>query len=146
MAKTAPQKARETKFVQCAVPLAGKWFLLRMVVAARSHGGLDLPQLAVFAHRLNAAIAVTGQAFKTRFTPYAVEGCKAMLVTAWPLRLPGGSWPLVSMRQSFTAVYLLAAATICLPESLKQEFPGCGGGAAAALKRYLRLDWLTGGQ
>ena len=64
-----------------------------MVVAARSHGGLDLPQLAVFAHRLNAAIAVTGQAFKTRFTPYAVEGCKAMLVTAWPLRLPGGSWP-----------------------------------------------------
>ena len=143
--KTAPQKARETKFVQRASPLNGKWFLLTLVVAALSQGVLDLPQLAVFAKRLNPALAVTGQAFKERFTPVAVQWLKALLVAALQLSLPVGSPPLVPMLQTFSAVYLLDSSVVPLPDNLRKDFPGCGGvGAQSALKLYLLLDWLTG--
>jgi hypothetical protein len=144
--KTAPQKALETKFVQRASPLDGKWFLLTLVVAALSQGVLDLPQLAVYAKRLNPDITVTGQAFKERFTPYAVAWFKELLVSALQLSLPPGSPSLVPMLQSFSAVYLLDSSVVPLPAGLKKDFPGCGGvGAQAALKVYLLLDWLTGG-
>lgn len=144
--KTAPQKARETKFVQRESPLDGKWFLLTLVVTALTHGAMHLPQLAVIAHRLNPALTVTGQAFKERYTPAAVEWLKACFAAVLALSLPAGSPPLVPVLQGFAAVYLLDASTIPLPESLKQDFPGCGGvGAQAALKVYLLLDYLTGG-
>jgi hypothetical protein len=143
--KTAPQKARETKFVQRASPLDGKWFLLTLVVAALTQGVLDLPQLAVYAKRLNPEISVTGQAFKERFTPCAVQWLKALLGAALQLSLPPGSPPLAPMLQSFSAVYLLDSSVVPLPEGLQKDFPGCGGvGAQAALKLYLLLDWLTG--
>ena len=104
-----------------------------------------MPQLAVFAKRLNPALAVTGQAFKERFTPVAVQWLKALLVAALQLSLPVGSPPLVPMLQTFSAVYLLDSSVVPLPDNLRKDFPGCGGvGAQSALKLYLLLDWLTG--
>jgi hypothetical protein len=143
--KTAQQKARETKFVQKESPLNGTLFLLTMVVTAFVQGRIDLPQLAVIANRINPAVEVTGQAFKERFTDFAVTWLKAMLTEALKLSAPSGPCDLVPVLQGFTAVYLLDSSVVPLPESLKSEFPGCGGvGAKAALKLYLLLDWLTG--
>jgi hypothetical protein len=46
---------------------------------------------------------------------------------------------------AFTAVYILDATSIRLPDTLADKFPGCGGaGPRAMLKCYLLLQWLTG--
>lgn len=103
-----------------------------------------LDQLARTAHRLNAGIRITGQAFKERFNPLAVEFLKAMFAEALKMTLPEQAqiFPLLS---AFSEVNLLDSTTVTLPETLKTEFPGCGGaGAKAAAKLYLVLNYLTG--
>lgn len=143
--KTAPQKACETGFVKHQSPLNGRLFLLTLVVTALMQGQLDLPQLAVIAHRIEAAVSVTGQAFKARYTKVAVTWLQAMLVEALRLSVPPAAADLVPLLQAFSAVKLLDSSVVPLPAPLKKEFPGCGGvGAGAALKLYLVLDWLTG--
>lgn len=143
--KTAQQKARDTKFVQKQSPLNGTLFLLTMAVAALLQGRIDLPLLAVIANRINPEVTVTGQAFKERFTDLAVTWFQAMLAEALKLSVPAGSCDFVPLLNGFAAVYLLDSSVVPLPESLKSEYPGCGGvGAKAALKLYLLLDWLSG--
>lgn len=104
-----------------------------------------LDQLAHTAHRLNAGIRITGQAFKERFNPLAVEFLKAMFAEALKMTLSEQAriLPLLCV---FSEVNLLDSTTVTLPETLKTEFPGCGGaGAKAAAKLYLVLNYLTGG-
>jgi len=143
--KTAPEKARETGFVKNHSPLNGSVFLLTMVLTVFAKGSLALQDLAVMAHRVKQTVKVTGQAFKARYTKVAVTWLQTMLAEALRLSLPTAGADVVPLLRGFTAVKLLDASTIPLPETLKKEFPGCGGvGAKAALKLYLVLDWLTG--
>lgn len=52
----------------------------------------------------------------------------------------------IPLLSAFSEVNLLDSSTVILPETLKTEFPGCGGGGAkAAAKLYLVLNYLTGG-
>lgn len=143
--KTAPEKARETGFVKNQSQLDGRLFLLTMVLTALTQAQLPLPQLAVMAHRLEDTVSVTGQAFKERYTEVAVKWLQAMLVEALRLSVPSAASDVVPLLQAFSAVKLLDASVVPLPETLKAEYPGCGGiGAQAALKIYLVLNWLTG--
>jgi hypothetical protein len=143
--KTASEKARETGFVKNSSPLQGKLFLRTMVVTALTQGTLALPDLAVNAHRLEPGVSVTGQAFKKRYTVVAVKWFQAMLVAALRMSVPTAARTVVPLLQGFRAVNLLDASVVPLPETMKKEYPGCGGvGAQAALKIYLVLDWLTG--
>lgn len=51
----------------------------------------------------------------------------------------------IPLLSAFSEVNLLDSSSVRLPESLKQDDPGCGGiGAKAAAKVYLLLDYLTG--
>ena len=143
--KTAPEKARETGFVKNQSQLDGRLFLLTMVLTALTQAQLPLSQLAVMAHRLEETVSVTGQAFKERYTEVAVKWLQAMLVEALRLSVPSAANDVVPLLQAFSAVKLLDASVVPLPETLKEEYPGCGGiGAQAALKIYLVLNWLTG--
>jgi len=142
---TANQTAREKKFVQRQSPLDGSLFLLSLVLTAFEDGTLVLDQLAVMAHQINHQVAVTGQAFKERFTPVAVSWLQALLAEALKLTAPACGTEVVPLLAAFRAVYLLDSSTITLPDRLQTAWPGCGGaGAKAALKLYLLLDWLTG--
>lgn len=143
--KKAPEKARETGFVKNQSLLDGRLFLLTMVLTALTQSTLALPQLAVMAHRLKETVKVTGQAFKERYTKVAVKWLQAMLVEALRLSVPSASGNVVPLLQGFSAVKLLDSSVVPLPESLKEEYPGCGGvGSKSALKIYLLLNWLTG--
>ena len=143
--KTAPEKARATGFVKNQSPLDGRLFLLTMVLTALTQAALPLSQLAVMAHRLEETVSVTGQAFKERYSEAAVQWLQAMLVEALRLSVPSAASDVVQLLQAFSAVKLLDASVVPLPDTLKKEYPGCGGvGASAALKIYLVLNWLTG--
>jgi IS4 transposase len=108
-------------------------------------GVIVLDHLAQTAHRLNADIRITGQAFKERFNALAVEFLKAMFAEALTMTVPGGA-QILPLLSAFSEVNLLDSTTVTLPETLKKEFPGCGGaGAQAAAKLYLVLNYLTGG-
>lgn len=140
----AQETAREKKFVQRTSPLDGRLFLLSLVLTVFQCGTMALEQLAKTAHQIDPTVAVVGQAFKERFTALAVAFLKAMLVEALKTTVPRAE-PVVPLLSLFCAVYLLDSSTITLPESLQEDYPGCGGaGAKAAAKLFLRLNWLTG--
>ena len=104
-----------------------------------------LDQLAISAHRINAQVKVTGQAFKERFNSLAVEYLKQMFAEALQMTAPAPARA-IALLAAFSEVNLLDSSTITLPETLKTEYPGCGGGGAkAAAKLYLVLNYLTGG-
>lgn len=108
-------------------------------------GVIVLDQLAISAHRINAQVKVTGQAFKERFNSLAVEYLKQMFAEALQMTAPAPARA-IALLAAFSEVNLLDSSTITLPETLKTEYPGCGGGGAkAAAKLYLVLNYLTGG-
>jgi Transposase DDE domain len=141
--ETAHKKARETKFVQQKSPLNGQVFLMSLVLTVFQFGTISLDQLAKAAHKINPKIALTGQAFKERFNAFAVEFLKAMFAEALKMTAPAGRT--VPLLEVFSAIYLLDSSVITLPDSLKDDFRGCGGaGAKAAAKVFLLLNWLNG--
>ena len=142
--KTAPEKARQTKFVQRTSPINGHLFVLTLVLNVIQFGVINLDQLAKTAHQIDPHVDVTKQAFKERFTALAVDFLKAMFVEALKTTVPGAAH-VIPLLSAFAAVYLLDSTSVPLPESLKPEFKGCGGaGAEAALKLYLLLNYLSG--
>lgn len=142
--QTAQEKARETKFVQRDSPLDGRVFLLSLVLTVFQHGTIVLDQLAKAAHKVNPSLALTGQAFKERFNLFAVEFLKAMFTDALKMTASAPD-RVVPLLEAFNAVYLLDSSNVTLPESLKNDFRGCGGvGAKAAAKVYLLLNYLSG--
>jgi len=101
----------------------------------------DLAQMAV-----QCGAEVTRQAIDQRHTPKLMKflqelfcrGCKVVV---------GSSASLTSILERFTRVDVLDSSTITLPDSMENEFPGCGGnhgGGKAAMK--LQVEWdLRGG-
>ena len=142
--KTAQEKARETKFVRRRSPIDGRLFLISMVLTVFQHGTIALDDLAKAARKINPLIEVCGQAFKRRLTAFAVDFLKACFAQALQLTAPTCA-PIVPLLSSFSAVYLLDATTIALPDGLQKQFPGCGGaGPKASAKVFLLLNYLTG--
>lgn len=141
---TAQKKARETKFVQQDSPLNGRVFLMSLMLTVFQSGTITLDQLAQAAHKINPKIALTGQAFKERFNAFAVEFLKAMFAEALKMTASVAD-RVVPLLEFFSAVYLLDSSVITLPDSLKDDFRGCGGaGAKAAAKVFLLFNYLNG--
>jgi Transposase DDE domain len=141
---TAQKKACETKFVQRDSPLNGQVFLTSLVLTVFQYGTIVLDQLAKAAHTINPEISITGQAFKERFNAFAVEFLKAMFAEALKLTVPATD-RVLPLLEVFSAVYLLDSSVVTLPDTLKDDFRGCGGaGAKAAAKVFLLFNWLNG--
>jgi hypothetical protein len=142
--KTAEEKARETKFVQRQSPLTGRLFLLTLVLSVLQSGQILLPRLSKTASKIDPKVKVSGQAFKERFTDFAVKFLKAMFAEALKVTAPGEA-QIVPLLSSFSEVNLLDSSVVNLPDAVAKEFPGHGGvSGKAAAKVYLLLEWLTG--
>lgn len=90
--------------------------------------------------------AVTPQAVEQRYTPQLVaflEGLFRGAVT----QVVGATRGLAPLLERFAAVLLLDSTTLTVPDDLKEQFPGCGGGrggGAAALKLQVEMNLRTG--
>lgn len=142
--KTAEEKARETKFVQRQSPLTGSLFLLTLVLCVLQSGEILLPQLAKTVSKIEPEVEVSGQAFKARFTEFAVKFLKVMFAEALRVTAPNEA-QVVPLLSNFSEVNLLDSSVVNLPDAVEKEFPGHGGvSGKAAAKVYLLLEWLTG--
>lgn len=117
---------------------------MSLVLTVFQHASIVLDELAQAAHKIDPSLGLTGQAFKQRFNAFAVEFLKAMFAEALKLNSPMPT-RLTPMLEAFSAVYLLDASHVRLPDSLADSFPGTGGvGVKAAAKVYLLVNYLTG--
>jgi len=101
----------------------------------------DLARIAV-----QAGADVTPQAIDQRHTPRLVAFLKELFVGATKL-VVGSSKPLAPLLERFTSVVVLDSSTIVLPDSLQEEYRGCGGsygGGASALKLQTEWDLRSG--
>ena len=136
--------AKACGFVQRRSPITGSLFLRSLVWSAFHQRLLTLSGIAATAEQLDPACRLSPQAFPSRFTPQAVAFLQAMFALALQQRLPHPHLvlPLVS---TFSAVYLLDSSQVTFPDTLQEQFAGCGGdGPRAAAKIYFLLNWLTG--
>jgi hypothetical protein len=87
---------------------------------------------------------VSGPALTQRCTPQAVELFERVLAAAVSAVVKSEP-ALPPLLGKVAGVYLLDSTTIRLPDTLRQQWPGCGGsGARAALKVQVALDWTSG--
>jgi hypothetical protein len=142
--KTAKQKAKEIGFEKRERKISASLFLMSLICTVYTYGKITLTNLSSVARQIDKKCDASEQAFDKKFTKKALEFLQAMFAIVLKENVPGANAiiPLISV---FTAVYVLDSTTVSLPESLKEQFPGCGGSASeAATKVYLLLDWLSG--
>jgi hypothetical protein len=89
---------------------------------------------------------VTPQAVEQRYTPRLLAFLRELFAAGVRLAV-GSEKALAPLLERFPRVTLLDSTTLALPEDLRDEFPGCGGGrggGAAALKLQTELDLRSG--
>jgi hypothetical protein len=134
--------ARETKFVQRTSSMNGQGYLKTIVLGFIEDPEASLNDLAqvsadleieITAQGLDQRINERGLTFLKRMFGRAIEQFKAQVP------LPMG------ILEQFNGVYLTDSSAIALPESMADEYPGCGGnGPAASLKMQLTFELLHG--
>jgi hypothetical protein len=101
----------------------------------------DLAQMAA-----QCGAAVTPQAVEQRHTPKLMRFLEGLFRKAITL-VVGSTEGLAPLLERFTAVTILDSSTLTLPDSLEQQFSGCGGSygsGVAALKLQTELDLRSG--
>jgi hypothetical protein len=101
----------------------------------------ELAQIAA-----QCGVAVTPQAIDQRHSPKLAAFLKTLFHAATKV-VVGSDRSLAPLLERFTSVTLLDSSAISLPDSQRQEYPGCGGShgsGAAALKLQTELDLRSG--
>jgi len=101
----------------------------------------ELARMAV-----QCGVDVTPQAIEQRQTPKLVKFLKELFSRATRVMVESDK-ALAPILERFRRVVLLDSSTITLPDSLKEESPGCGGsygGGAAAMKLQTEWDLRSG--
>lgn len=124
---------RQRKFTASSL---ARTFVLGFLQDARASDE-DLAQIAV-----QAGADVTPQAIDQRHTPQLAAFLKVLFVMATKLAV-GSDKALAPLLERFTNVTVLDSSTLTLPDSMQEEYRGCGGGAAA-LKLQTELDLRSG--
>src|SRR6202035_2688177 len=143
----AEQAARDSGFRQRDSKLGGAAFAQTLVFANLSHPSATLEDLAQTAAA--AGVTVTPQAFDQRFTAKAADYLQRVLAATVEQVVAAEAVVLPVLRQ-FQGVYLEDSTTVALPDALRDQWPGCGGGNAddegpqAAIKFQVRLDCCSG--
>ncbi len=134
--------AHATRFVQRFSPLSGFIFLQASVFGFIDDPAANLDDLAGYCADLGVEISVQG--VDQRINAEAVAFFKAMFsqaITHFKHTLPLPQ-PIL---QQFSAVNLVDSTTLCLPDKMVSEYPGCGGdGPLASLKVQLNFEFLYG--
>jgi hypothetical protein len=143
----ADQAAQASGFVQRQSKLGGAAFAQSMVFGCLAHPCTTLEDLAQTAAACGTP--VRPQALDQRFNARAADYLQRVLAGAVQHVLAAEPVPLPLLRK-FTGVYVEDSTTIALPDALRAQWPGCGGGSdhgtgtQAAIKFQVRLDCLTG--
>jgi hypothetical protein len=140
----ADQLAQESGVIQRQRTFTGSTLLQTLLFGWLENPDASLSQLTTMAARLD--VAVSPQALDQRFTPALVTFLDRLLdqlrpevVAAPPVAIP--------LLRQFSAVYLLDATIVPLPDEWAARWPGVGGTNAsgqAALKLSTMLDLLSG--
>jgi hypothetical protein len=134
--------ARQTKFVQRRSPLNGLNFLKVMVFGYLEAPQASLSDLAKVCFDLE--VSITPQGLDERVNTFSVAFLKAMFIQAFEIFKSRTPLPLPVLTQ-FSAINLVDSSVKELPDSMVEEYPGCGGdGAQASLKIQFVFDFLCG--
>lgn len=134
--------ARATRFVQRSSVLSGRAFLQVLIFGFLAKDSLSLNSLAQVC--ADIGIDISAQGLDQRITDKAVAFLERMFSRAvnmfknqLPLPLP--------ILQQFNGIYLTDSSVIALPDSMAEDYPGCGGnGPKASLKIQLVFEFLCG--
>ena len=132
--------ARRTGFVRRTSKITGKVFLALMTLGVWSTPKTSLGQLAVKAAQLPTPVDCSPEALHQRMTRRAVAFLRAMLQQAFAKLHRGTTVCDAELFTPFTAVHIADSTGFELPLSLKDLFPGSGGGASAAGAK-IQLVW-----
>ena len=137
---TAEALARETGFVKRERGYSGSHFVQTLVLGWLDNAGATLEDFA-------EELGVSAAAIHKRMTGHSVALMRGLLqqavahaVFAEPVS--------TELTDRFAGIYVEDCTSIKLPASLKDLFPGCGGGqrgeGAAGIKALLRFEMLSG--
>ncbi len=142
---TADLIARRSGFVERRSTLTGAVFAQALVFGWLANPDASLPQLAAAAAL--AGVSITPQGLDQRCTS-AAAGFLESLLSAAVAVLVRAETVAIPLLERFTAVELLDASTIVLPDGLGPWWPGCGGSSptntSASLKIHVRYDLCSG--
>ena len=139
--QTAEAIARKTKFVQRKSKMTGALFVQSLVFGFEEQPAACLTDLVETSDDLG--VAITKQGLQDRIQE-GVPFLREMFEQG--LRLFRHDLPLaLAVLKQFNGIFITDSTVVALPESLRSEFPGCGGaGSDAALKIQLTFDLLAG--
>jgi PII-like signaling protein len=139
--QTAEAIARKTKFVQRKSKMTGALFLQSVVFGFEEQPSACLTDLIETSEDLGVTISKQGMQERIQD---AVPFLREMFEQG--LRLFRHELPLeAAVLKQFKGIFITDSTVIALPESLRQEFPGCGGsGSDAAAKIQLTFELLCG--
>jgi hypothetical protein len=142
---TADALARRTGFVERTSKLTGALFAQALVFGWLANPDASLPHLAAAAAL--AGVSITPQGLDQRCTATAADFLESLLAAAVEV-LVQAEQVVIPLLARFSAVELLDASTLVLPDALGDWWPGCGGAApantSAALKIHVRFDLCSG--
>ena len=142
---TADQIARRSGFVERRSKLTGAVFAQALVFGWLANPEASLPQLAAAAAL--AGVSITPQGLDQRCTSAAAGFLESLLSAALAV-LVQAEQVAIPLLERFTAVEVLDASTIVLPDGLADWWPGCGGSSPtntrASLKIHVRYDLCSG--
>ncbi len=134
--------ARQTQFVRRSSEITGVGFLKAVVMGFLEKPGSSLNDLAQ--SFLDLGVEVSAQGIDERINVFSVRFLQAIFSQALEVFKNKCALPL-SVLQQFSAINLVDSSTKSLPETMADEYPGCGRvGAQAALKIQLVFDFLHG--
>jgi hypothetical protein len=94
----------------------------------------------------SVGVQVTPQAIEQRYNSRLKEFFRS-LFAKMSRQVFGADTKLAPLLQRFTSVKLIDSSVVCLPASMAEEFPGCGGTGdhnSAAVKLQTEMDLSTG--
>jgi hypothetical protein len=136
-AKNSGVIERKRKFTAVTLLQTFVWGFLKNPNASDE----ELAQMAV-----QCGVKVTPQAIEQRHSPRLVAFLKEMF-QAGAKMVVGSERALAPILERFSSVSILDGSTVCLPDSMQEEFAGCGGSydsGKAALKLQTELDLRSG--
>lgn len=132
--------ARRTGFVRRTSKVTGKVFLALVTLGAWGTRRTSLGQWAAKAAQLPTPVDVSPEALHQRMTRRAVAFLRELLQRAFAQIYTEHTWCDDGGFTPFTAVHIADSTSFALPASLKEGFPGNGGGASVAGAK-IQLVW-----
>lgn len=132
--------ARRTGFVRRTSKITGKVFLALVTVGTWGLAKTSLGQLAAKGMQLPTPVDFSPEALHQRMTQRAVAFLRAMLQRAFAKFHSATPWCEDGLFAPFTAVHIADSTGFALPATLKDSFPGNGGGASVAGAK-IQLVW-----